>query len=156
MPDVPDGDPTLVGWREWVSLPAWDVAWVKAKVDTGARTSSLHAWDLATFDRGGAPWVRFAIHPWQDSDRDEVQVEAPLVDHREVRSSSGAAEPRPVVRTELSLAGRLVAAEVTLARRDEMGFRMLVGREALRGRFLVDPERSYLGGKPPRALRRPR
>jgi hypothetical protein len=141
-----------VGWREWVALPDWGVPAIKAKIDTGARTSALHAFDIETFERSGSTWARFLIHPWQDSGSDEIAVEAPLLDRRAVRSSSGASRLRPVVATTVELAGSLVPIEVTLTRRDEMGFRMLIGRQALRRRFLVDPGRSYLGGKPAREV----
>ncbi|WP_299442043.1 RimK/LysX family protein [uncultured Phycicoccus sp.] len=145
---------TLAGWREWVGLPDIGVPWVKAKLDTGARSSSLHAFDLEELDRDGLRWVRFTVRPWQRSEADAVQVERPVLDVREVRSSSGHSEERYVVALDLTLMGRQVPAEMTLARRDEMGFRMLVGREALRQGFAVDPGRSYLGGRPPLALRR--
>jgi hypothetical protein len=147
-------EPTPLGWREWVSLPDWGVPHLKAKIDTGARTSSLHAFGLEWFDRGGNPWVRFEIHPWQRSTADSVIAEAAVAATRDVRSSSGEIEHRPVVRTTIVLAGRTVDAEVTLTRRDEMGFRMLVGREALRRRFVVDPGVSYLGGRPDKSVRR--
>lgn len=146
--------PAVAGWREWVSLPGWEVPWVKAKLDTGARTSAIHAFDLEEFRRDGAPWVRFAVHPWQASGDDAVAVECPVRDVREVRSSSGQVEERYVVSTTLRLLGRDLEAEVTLSRRDEMGFRMLVGREALRQGLLVDPGRSYLGPRPRLAVRR--
>jgi hypothetical protein len=147
-------DRTTVGWREWVALPEWGVPAIKAKIDTGARTSALHAFGIEDFERDGDAWARFAIHPWQDSAADEVVVEAPLVDHRRVRSSSGAVRMRPVVSATVELAGRLIPVEVTLTRRDEMGFRMLIGRQALRGAYVVDPARSYLGGRPSRETRR--
>lgn len=145
---------SVVGWREWVRLPELGVPWVKAKVDTGAKTSSLHAFDLQPVERDGAGWVRFAVHPWQASAEDEVVVEVPVHDRRSVRSSSGHAEERYVVLLPLVLGEREVLAEVTLTDRDEMGFRMLVGREALVQGFLVDPALSYAGGRPPRAVRR--
>lgn len=145
---------TLVGWREWVSLPELGVPWIKAKVDTGARTSALHAFDIEEFEKDGAPWVRYSIHPWQRSADDAVAVESPVHDVRSVRSSSGHSEERYVVRMELRLAGHPVTAEVTLSRRDEMGFRMLIGRQALRRGFVVDSGRSYLGGRPPVRTRR--
>lgn len=144
----------VLGWREWVRAPGIGVPWIKAKIDTGARTSSLHAFDLRAFDRDGRDWVRFAVHPWQASAEDEVVVELPVHDSRSVRSSSGHAEDRYVVLLPLVLGGREVDAEVTLADRDEMGFRMLVGREALVQGYLVDPARSYVGGRPERAVRR--
>ena len=145
---------TTVGWREWVGLPDWGVDAIKAKIDTGARTSALHAFDLELFERDEVEWVRFAVQPWQRSDDDVAVVEAIRIDHRTITSSSGTRSDRPVVRACLVLAGRRVDAEVTLTRRDEMGFRMLVGREALEQGFLVDPAASYLGGKPSKAVRR--
>ena len=150
-------EPTLgpvAGWREWVSLPALDVDWVKAKLDTGARSSALHAHDLVVVQRDGVEVASFEVHPWQRSTLDARRVELPVVDRRAVRSSTGHEEERIVVRTTIRLVGLDVDAELTLANRDEMGFRMLVGREALRGRILVDPGRSYLGPRPARALRR--
>ncbi|MGG5257509.1 ATP-dependent zinc protease family protein [Phycicoccus avicenniae] len=145
---------TLAGWREWVSLPGLGVPWVKAKLDTGARSSAIHAFDLEELERDGERWARFEVRPWQKSDEDAVAVECPVLDVREVRSSSGHSEERLVVAMDLTVVGRTVAAEVTLARRDEMGFRMLVGREALRQGYAVDPGASYLGGRPPLRLRR--
>jgi len=146
--------PTAVGWREWVALPGLGVPWVKAKVDTGARSSALHAFDLHAFDRDGEHWVRFEVHPWQRNADDAVRVEVPVHDERLVRSSTGHTQHRYVVRTEITLAGRTVTTDLTLTRRDEMGFRMLVGRDALRQGFLVDAEHSYLGGRPRRTVRR--
>lgn len=137
-----------------MSLPGLDVPWVKAKLDTGARTSALHAFDLRELDHRGEAWVRFSIHPWQRSDRDSVTVHCPVHDRRAVRSSSGHTEERIVVLMDLELVGRKVTAEVTLSRRDEMGFRMLVGRQVLRQGFVVDSGQSYLGGRPPLAVRR--
>jgi hypothetical protein len=145
---------TVAGWREWVRLPGVGVEWVKAKLDTGARSSAIHAFHLEQADRDGAPWVRFSIHPWQRSADDEVWAELPVHDRRMVRSSSGHEEERYVVLMDITLVGRTVSAEMTLSRRDEMGFRMLIGREALRQGFLVDPGRSYLGGRPRRVVRR--
>ena len=146
-------DRPVLGWREWVTLADWDVAHLKAKVDTGARTSSLHAFDLEWFQQGATPWVRFEIHPWQRSTDDAIVAEAPVVSTRDIKSSSGVVDHRPVVRTTLAIGGHAVDAEITLTLRDEMGFRMLVGREAIRNRFLVDPGVSYLGGRPPKDVR---
>ncbi|MGH3361006.1 MAG: ATP-dependent zinc protease family protein [Nocardioides sp.] len=145
---------TTAGWREWVSLPGIGVPWVKAKVDTGARTSAIHAFDIEPFERDGEPWVRYSVHPWQRSGEDAVTAESKVLDRRTVRSSSGHSEERYVVHMDVSLVGRTVTAEMTLSRRDEMGFRMLIGREALRRHFVVDPGRSYLGGRPKVATRR--
>ena len=146
---------TIVGWREWVTLPGAGVPWIKAKIDTGARTSSLHAFDVEEFRRDdGADAVRFGVRPWQDSDEDAVVVECPVHDRRTVRSSSGHTEERVVVLMDVTLHGRMMSAEITLTNRDEMGFRMLIGREALRQGFSVDPARSFLGGRAPRDARR--
>ncbi|QEO09073.1 ATP-dependent zinc protease family protein [Protaetiibacter larvae] len=145
---------TLAGWREWVQLPDVGVPWIKAKLDTGAQTSSLHAYGVEAFDRDGHAWVRFAIHPWQRSDADAVIVECPVLDVRRVRSSSGHVEERFVVLMRLTLIGREVDAEVTLSNRDSMGFRMLIGREALSRGFLVDSSRSFVGDRAPRPMRR--
>lgn len=144
----------IAGWREWASLPEIGVPWIKVKLDTGARTSALHAFDVEEFEREGAEWVRFGVRPWQNSDEDAVVVETPVFDRRQVRSSSGHVEQRIVVLMRLVLLGRDVTAEVTLSNRDEMGFRMLVGREALRNGFLVAAGESFLGGRAPRPVRR--
>ncbi|KRF00989.1 hypothetical protein ASG88_09235 [Nocardioides sp. Soil777] len=147
--------PTIVaGWREWVTLPDAGVEWIKAKLDTGARSSSIHAFGVEEFSRDGQAWVRFSIRPWQRSEEDTVEHECPVHDRRLVRSSSGHSEERYVVLMAVRLVDRTVTAEVTLSSRDEMGFRMLVGREALRQGFLVDSHRSYVGGRPRRAVRR--
>ncbi|HWK76232.1 MULTISPECIES: RimK/LysX family protein [unclassified Microbacterium] len=145
---------TLTGWREWVSLPDAGVDWIKAKIDTGARTSSLHAFDVVEFDREDEAWVRFRVNPWQDTDADATIVECPVHDRREVRSSSGHTQQRLVVLLAIRLVDQLVVSEVTLSNRDEMGFRMLIGREALRRGFIVDPARSFLGGRAPKETRR--
>jgi len=145
---------TLIGWREWVSLPDGGVDWIKAKIDTGARTSSLHAFDVVEFVREGEDWVRFRVNPWQDTDADATIVECPIHDRRAVRSSSGHAQERLVVLLAIRLVDRLIISEVTLSNRDEMGFRMLIGREALRRGFIVDPSRSFVGGRAPKATRR--
>lgn len=145
---------TLTGWREWVSLPDAGVDWIKAKIDTGARTSSLHAFGIVEFEREGEAWVRFRVNPWQDTNADATIVECPIHDRRAVRSSSGHAQERLVVLLAIRLVDRLVVSEVTLSKRDEMGFRMLIGREALRRGFIVDPARSFLGGRAPKKARR--
>lgn len=137
-----------------MALPDLGVDWIKAKIDTGARTSSLHAFDIEEFDQDGEDWVRFRVKPWQDSQLDAVVVESPIHDRRAVRSSSGHAQQRLVVEMLIRLVDREVLAEVTLSNRDEMGFRMLIGREALRQGYSVDPARSFLGGRAPREARR--
>ena len=150
----PSHSNTLAGWREWAQLPDIGVPWIKAKLDTGAQTSSIHAYDVEEFDHDGADWVLFRVRPWQESNDDQVVVECPVHDRRRVRSSSGHVEDRIVVLLRLMLVGQDVTAEVTLSNRDEMGFRMLVGRQALRHGFTVDASHSFLGGKAPRHARR--
>lgn len=132
-----------IGWREWVGLPDLGIAQIKAKVDTGARSSSLHAFDIEPFSRDGVDWVRFRVHPVQRDASVTVAAEAKVLDRRSVRSSSGRAAMRPVIITRVALLGVTWPIELTLANRDAMGFRMLLGREAFRSRFLVDAGGSY-------------
>ncbi|WP_169077899.1 ATP-dependent zinc protease family protein [Microcella alkalica] len=145
---------TIAGWREWVGIPAAGIPWIKAKLDTGARSSSVHAYDVEVVGEGADERVRFRIRPWQQSSDDAVLLECPVHDRRLVRSSSGHAEERIVVILEIALMGRIVPAEVTLSNRDAMGFRMLIGRQALRRGFVVDSARSFLGGRAPKEVRR--
>jgi hypothetical protein len=152
---VPEPTPPIVaGWREWVGLPDLGVRWIKAKLDTGARTSAVHAFDVEELRRDGETWVRYSVHPWQRSDEDAVMAESRVLDRREIRSSSGHVDERYVVAVDLTLVGRTVTVEMSLGTRDEMGFRMLVGREALQQGFLVDASRSYVGGRPKPSVRR--
>ncbi|MGF1596303.1 MAG: ATP-dependent zinc protease [Acidimicrobiales bacterium] len=142
---------TSIGWREWASLPELGVDAVKVKVDTGARTSALHAFRLRHHTVDGRPWVRFEIHPAQHRRHGLVVADAPVLCWRRVRSSNGEVQNRPVILTEIAIGDHHWPIEVTLTDRDEMGFRMLLGRAAVRRRFLVDPGRSYLlGGRDPR------
>jgi hypothetical protein len=134
-----------IGWREWVALPDLGVARIKAKIDTGARSSALHAFGVERFRRRNKTMLRFAIHPLQRSARRVVTAECEMIDERIVRSSNGVHALRPVIITTIELLTQAWPIEVTLASRDEMGFRMLLGRQAVRNRFLVDPGRSYLG-----------
>jgi hypothetical protein len=138
----------LIGWREWVALPELGISAIKAKIDTGARSSSLHAFAPEFYTRKGREYVRFEIHPKQRSTSGAVEARSLILERRIVRSSSGKASERPVIITEVELLGERWPIELTLANRDEMGFRMLLGREAMRKRFLVDPGKSFFGGKP--------
>ena len=133
-----------MGWRELIALPELCATPIKAKIDTGARTSALHAFNLAVENRDGAFWADFEIHPLQRSRKASVVVSYPVTGFRRVRSSSGHLERRPVINTPLRIGSACFDIEITLSSRDEMGFRMLLGRAALRRRFLVDPGRSYL------------
>lgn len=133
-----------------VRLPELCKTPIKAKIDTGARTSSLHAFNLELSERSGVPWVEFEIHPIQRSKRRIEMVDHPVTAFRRVRSSSGHVETRPVITTGLGIGGETYPIEITLTSRDEMGFRMLLGRSALRRRFLIDPSRSYVQTEKPR------
>jgi hypothetical protein len=143
--DRDSGDRLIVGWREWASLPELGIAQVEAKIDTGARTSALHANSIEPFERRGAAWVRFDVTgesetvPWH---------EARVTDRRSIRSSNGGTELRYVIRTGLTLAGRTWPIEITLTNRERMEQPMLIGREALAGRVLVDAQKSWLCGRP--------
>lgn len=136
-----------LGWREWVGLPGLGLPVLKAKVDTGARTSTLHAFEVEPFALDGVPWVRFAVHPLQRRTDLVVRCAAPLVEQRQVTDSGGHRELRPVIRARLVVAGADWPVELTLTDRDTMRFRMLIGRTALAGRALVDPHRSFLTGR---------
>lgn len=136
-----------LGWREWLALEELGIAKIKAKVDTGARTSALHAFDVHEMIRDGAPWVRFGVHPDQHSTDQEIWCEAPILDKRVVRDSGGHEQERPVIKTPIRLGDSSWEIEMTLTNRDNMGFRVLLGRTAIRGRYLVDAGRSYLTGR---------
>jgi hypothetical protein len=139
-------EPLKIGWREWVGLPDLRVGAIKAKIDTGARTSALHAYRIEPFRRGGALWLRFELHPIQRSEAMKVTCEAHAIDERTVRNSGGGVERRYIITTLLKLGDATWPIELALANRDQMGFRMLLGRTALQGRALIEPGRSYLLG----------
>ena len=134
----------VIGWREWVSLPELGLDKIKAKIDTGARSSALHAFNLRAFTVDGASWVRFDVHPMQHGGP-TVRAEAAVVDMRRVRNPGGRREFRPVIHTPVSVLGRTWEIDVTLTPRWGMGFRMLLGRQAVRHQFLVDAGRSFFG-----------
>ena len=144
----------VIGWREWVALPQLGIPSIKPKIDTGARSSSLHAVDVEEFSRGDKIFVRFRVHPNQRNSKGTVTAEAQVLEYRNVKSSSGQKSLRPVIVTEIEILGQRWPIELTLADRDEMGFRMLLGREAIRGRFLVDAGSSFYGGKPMKKKRK--
>ncbi|MEL7499850.1 MAG: RimK/LysX family protein [Planctomycetota bacterium] len=143
-------DLPVIGWREWVKLPDLGIKRIKAKVDTGARSSAIYAYDLNEFSRDGDGWVRFKIHPQQRSTKEVIVAESKILEYRLVKNTGGKSTRRPVIITNITLLDSTWQVELTLANRDEMGFRMLLGREAFRGRYLVDAGGSYYGGKPKR------
>ena len=148
---LPDKTLTL-GWREWVGLPKLGLPAIKAKVDTGARTSTLHAFELRPFSRDGKNFVEFKIHPLQKDADTVITSTAEVIDERYVTDSGGHREKRLIIVTPVTIGAYSWPIEMTLTARDNMMFRMLLGRTAIKGIANVDPSRSYLVGKKPRAL----
>jgi len=136
-----------IGWREWVSLPELGITAIKAKVDTGARTSALHAFEVTPFSRNGIERVQFKIHPLQKDNDTVIVCTADIIDERTVRDSGGHKEQRWVIKTPLKIGPHTWPIEITLTARDDMLFRMLLGRTAIKGRAQVNPARSYIIGK---------
>lgn len=140
---------TIIGWREWLALPDLGVRAIKAKIDTGARTSALHTFGLKAFEEDGILKVKFRIHPLQLRTDVSVNCVADVMDRRHVTSSDGQREMRYVITTSVVLGDFTWPVEMTLTNRDSMRFRMLLGRAAISGRMAVDPARSYLIGRKP-------
>lgn len=138
-----------LGWREWVSLPELGIEHIKAKVDTGARTSALHAFSHETYHERGVLMVRFRIHPVQQQNDIEKTCIAEVIDRRTVSDSGGHREKRLVISTLVQLGDKCWPIEMTLTNRDNMRFRMLLGRTAIKGGYVVDPGKSYLVGHGP-------
>ncbi|HXF54176.1 MAG TPA: RimK/LysX family protein [Hyphomicrobiaceae bacterium] len=135
--------PFIIGWEEWVALPELGLPAIKAKVDTGAKTSALHAFLIEPFGTPEQPMVRFGIHPIPGRNDIEIYCSAPVVDRREVTSSNGEKEKRLVIRTPIAMGGREWKIEVTLTNRESMTYRMLIGRQAIRADMYVDPAASF-------------
>ena len=138
-----------LGWREWLSLPELGIGSVKAKIDTGARSSSLHAFDIRSYEEQGQTWVAFSMHPHQHDKDVTLNCRAPVKDYRQVTDSGGHRSMRYVIETTVQLGQDSFPIEITLADRSDMLFRMLVGRTAMKGRYLVDPSRSYCVSRKP-------
>jgi ribosomal protein S6--L-glutamate ligase len=140
----------MIGWREWCALPSLDLPAVRVKIDTGARTSALHAYDIKIKTKGKKSTVHFKVHPLEKNQKISKVCKAPLLGHRIVVSSNGKKQLRPVIAAKISINGSTFDTELTLTSRDQMNFRMLLGRKALRaGRFTVEPAKSFLMGKIP-------
>jgi|AP95_1055475.scaffolds.fasta_scaffold106634_2 hypothetical protein len=133
----------VIGWREQLALPDLGISSIRAKVDTGAMISALRAWNIREVERDGKPYVRFTVNPTRNRSS-QRRVEAPLSGHRNITSSSGHRESRPIIRTSVTVGDRTFPMNLTLTRRAGMTYPMLLGREAVRGRFVVDPGRSYV------------
>ncbi len=137
----------IVGSEEWCSLPQLNIPAIKVRVDSGAKTSALHAVNITPITKEGEAWVRFEVHPLQDNGRTTIYCETPIADRRRVKSSSGMSETRYVIKSLISMAEETWEVELTLTNRDSMGYRMLLGRQAMAGKILVDPEASFVLGK---------
>lgn len=140
-----------IGWREWVALPEIGIDRIKAKIDTGARTSALHAFSLHTFTENGQLKIRFDIHPMQHDTETTIHCEATVADRRLVTDSGGHVEERYVIITPITIGETSWPIEITLTERENMLFRMLLGRRALRKRFLINPARSFISTKAKKA-----
>jgi hypothetical protein len=139
-----------IGWREWVKLPDLGIKEIKAKIDTGARSSSLNASDMRFYKKKGKDFVKFTVHPVQRSKKGGIECNAEILEFKKIKSSNGQIELRPVINTTIELMDVSWLIEFTLTNRDEMGFRMLLGRAGFRRKFLVDAGKSYFNGKPVR------
>lgn len=148
-----DSDVEVIGWREWLSLPKLGIPAIKAKIDTGARTSALHAASVETLQKAGAEWVRFRIHPVKRRPDIIIEGEAPILDRRVVSDSGGNRGERIFIKTEVVAGDKRWPIELNLTDRETMLFPMLLGRTAMAGRVAVDPGHSYLLGRPSKGLK---
>lgn len=134
----------IIGWREFVTLPQLNIGKIKAKIDTGARSSAIHAFNIQELSHNGKKIIRFQIHPLQRDSKTTITTEAELLEYRKIRNSGGTAQFRPVIKTNIEVGQFIWSIELSLTNRDVMGFRMLLGRQAVRNKFLVDPGGSFL------------
>jgi ribosomal protein S6--L-glutamate ligase len=137
----------IIGSEEWCAISQLGIPAIKVRVDSGAKTSALHAFNIHAFKRGGVAWVSFDVHPLQNNRKVSLRCEAPVVDRRMVKNTSGASEKRYVIKVPMRLGDQIWDIELTLSNRDSMGYRMLLGREAMTGRVLVDPSESMSLGR---------
>ena len=142
-----NNQPLRLGWREWAALPDLSLPAIKVKVDTGARTSALHAFYTEKYTLDSVDMVKFLIHPIQKNDDFHVECHAPIIDFREVSDSGGHREMRYVIETSIVIGTLHWPIDLTLTNRDTMLFRMLLGRRAIEAQAVVDPGVSYLNGK---------
>lgn len=140
-------DKIIIGSVEWCSFPGLGIPAIKARVDSGAKTSSIHAFNIQKIRRNGESWISFEVHPLQGDRRTVIRCEQPILDKRVVKSSSGIAETRYVIAANIKVGDEAWDIEITLANRDSMGYRMLLGREAMSGRMLVDPSLNFCLGE---------
>ena len=140
----------IIGWREFVAFPELNIAKIKAKIDTGARSSALHAFNIEERSQNGKQIIRFQVHPLQRDVKTIITSEAELLEYRQIRNSGGVSQLRPVIKTNIEVGKYILSIELSLTNRDIMGFRLLLGRQAVRNKFLVDPGKSFLlsGRKP--------
>ncbi len=138
----------MLGWREWIALPDLGISLTECKVDTGARTSALHAYYVEPFDKNGKQYIRFGMHPRRGDTKTEIHCEAEVLESRTVSDSGGHKEDRFVIKTDIIIGKFRWPIEITLTNRDTMRFRMLLGRTAMIDNFIIDPGSARLAGKP--------
>lgn len=137
----------VIGWQEIISLPQLDIPAIEVKIDTGAKTSSLHAENIKFFNKGGKEYITFDVHPIQKHKEVTIKCQAPIIEKRDVKSSSGCQENRPMIKTNMKIGDYVFEIDLNLTKRDYMKSRMLLGRDAMKGNIIIDPEHKYLHGK---------
>ncbi len=139
---------TIIGWREWITIKGETALFLKAKIDTGAQTSSIHASWVNETEIDGVPHVTFWVNPGKGRTSEKQKFCLPLEDKRRIRNSFGQAEDRYVVKMPIKVGRRIIRTEFTLSKRWKMAYQVLIGRKTLKGKFFVDSQRSYMTGKP--------